>query len=107
MKPELARILLVPLLARLSPGGLKEFVQSVPVGVAGSLMRFAAHSAPLRSYRSVLSLWLVLHVLVTLQCHLGLEELLGTCWAGHLRKNSKVWCMVVRWSLQKRILFFP
>ena len=34
--------------ARLSPGGMSEFVQSVPVNVAGSLMRFAAQSAPLR-----------------------------------------------------------
>ena len=35
-------------LAKLSPGGMSEFVQSVPVNVAGSLMRFAAQSAPLR-----------------------------------------------------------
>ena len=35
-------------LAELSPGGMSEFVQSVPVNVAGSLMRFAAQSAPLR-----------------------------------------------------------
>ena len=34
--------------AKLSPGGMSEFVQSVPVNVAGSLMRFAAQSAPLR-----------------------------------------------------------
>ena len=35
-------------LAKLSPGGMSEFVQSVPVNVAGSLKRFAAQSAPLR-----------------------------------------------------------
>ena len=35
-------------LAKLSPGVMSEFVQSVPVNVAGSLMRFAAQSAPLR-----------------------------------------------------------
>ena len=35
-------------LAKLSPGGMSEFVQSVPVNVAGSLMRFAAQSVPLR-----------------------------------------------------------
>ena len=35
-------------LAKLSPGGISEFVQSVPVNVAGSLMRFADQSAPLR-----------------------------------------------------------
>ena len=35
-------------LAKLSPGGMSEFAQSVPVNVAGSLMRFAAQSAPLR-----------------------------------------------------------
>ena len=35
-------------LAKLSPGGMNEFVQSVPVNVAGFLMRSAAQSAPLR-----------------------------------------------------------
>ena len=35
-------------LAKLSPGGMSEFVQSVPVNVAGFLMRSAAQSAPLR-----------------------------------------------------------
>ena len=35
-------------LAKLSPGGMSEFVQSVPVNVAGSLVRFAAQFAPLR-----------------------------------------------------------
>ena len=35
-------------LAKLSPGGMSEFVQSVPVNVAGSLMRLAAQSAPFR-----------------------------------------------------------
>ena len=35
-------------LAKLSPGGMSEFVQSVPVNDAGFLMRFAAQSAPLR-----------------------------------------------------------
>ena len=35
-------------LAKHSPGGMSEFVQSVPVNVAGSLMRFAAQSTPLR-----------------------------------------------------------
>ena len=35
-------------LAKLLPGGLSEFVQSVLVNVAGSLMRFAAQSTPLR-----------------------------------------------------------
>ena len=35
-------------LAKQSPSGMSEFVQSVPVNVAGSLMRFAAQSAPLR-----------------------------------------------------------
>ena len=35
-------------LAKLSPGGMSEFVQSVPVNVAGSLMRSVAQSAPLR-----------------------------------------------------------
>ena len=35
-------------LTELSPGGMSEFVQSVPVNVAGSLMRFAARSSPLR-----------------------------------------------------------
>ena len=35
-------------LAKLSPGGMSEFVHSVPVNVAGSLMRFAAQSVPLR-----------------------------------------------------------
>ena len=35
-------------LAKLSPGGMSEFVQSVPLNVAGSLMLFAAQSAPLR-----------------------------------------------------------
>ena len=41
MKPVLARILLVPL-AKVSPGGTSEFVQSVPVNVAASLMRFCS-----------------------------------------------------------------
>ena len=35
-------------LAKLSPGGMSEFVQSVPVNVGGFLMRSAAQSAPLR-----------------------------------------------------------
>ena len=35
-------------LAKLSSGGMSEFVQSVPVNVAGFLMRSAAQSAPLR-----------------------------------------------------------
>ena len=35
-------------LAELSPGGMSEFVHSVPVNVAGFLMRSAAQSAPLR-----------------------------------------------------------
>ena len=35
-------------LAKLSPGGMSEFVQSVPVNVAGFLMQSAAQSAPLR-----------------------------------------------------------
>ena len=35
-------------LTELSPGSMSEFVQSVPVNVAGSLMRFAAQSTPLR-----------------------------------------------------------
>ena len=35
-------------LAKLSPGGMSEFVQSVPANVAGFLMRSAAQSAPLR-----------------------------------------------------------
>ena len=35
-------------LAKMSPGGMSEFVQSVPVHFAGSLMRFAAQSAPFR-----------------------------------------------------------
>ena len=35
-------------LAKLSPGGMNEFVQSVPANVAGFLMRSAAQSAPLR-----------------------------------------------------------
>ena len=35
-------------LAKLSPGGMNEFVQSVPVNVAGFLMRSAAQSAPFR-----------------------------------------------------------
>ena len=35
-------------LTKLSPGGMSEFVQSVRVNVAGSLMRFAAQSTPLR-----------------------------------------------------------
>ena len=35
-------------LAKLSPGGMSEFVQSVPVNVAGFLMRSPAQSAPLR-----------------------------------------------------------
>ena len=35
-------------LTELSPGGMSEFVQSVPVKIAGSLMRFAAQSTPLR-----------------------------------------------------------
>ena len=35
-------------LAKLSPGGTSEFVQLVPVNVAGFLMRSAAQSAPLR-----------------------------------------------------------
>ena len=35
-------------LAKLSPGGMSEFLQSVPVNVAGFLMRSAAESAPLR-----------------------------------------------------------
>ena len=30
----------------------------------------------------VLSRWRVLHVLITLLCHLGQAELFGTCWAG-------------------------
>ena len=47
MKPVLARILLVPF-PSCRPGGMNEFVQSVPVNVAGSLMRFAAQSTPLR-----------------------------------------------------------
>ena len=33
---------------QLSPGGMSEFVQSVPANVAGFLMRSAAQSAPLR-----------------------------------------------------------
>ena len=32
----------------LSPSGISEFVQFVPMNVAGFLMRFAAQSAPLR-----------------------------------------------------------
>ena len=39
-------------LSKLSPGGMSEFVQSVPVNVAGSLMRFAAQSASLRLWPS-------------------------------------------------------
>ena len=39
---------LVRALAKLSPGGMSEFVPSVPVKVAGFLMRSAAQSAPLR-----------------------------------------------------------
>ena len=39
-------------LAKLSPGGMSEFVQSVPVNVAGFLMRSAAQSAPLRLWPS-------------------------------------------------------
>ena len=39
--------------AKLSPGGMSEFVQSVPVNVAGSLLRFAAKSAPLRLWPTV------------------------------------------------------
>ena len=35
-------------LAKLSPGGMSEFVQNVPASVAGSLIRFAAQSPPLR-----------------------------------------------------------
>ena len=35
-------------LAKLSPGGMSEFVQHVPTSVAGSLIRFAAQSPPLR-----------------------------------------------------------
>ena len=35
-------------LSKLSPGGMNEFVQSVPVNIAGCLVRFAAQSAPLR-----------------------------------------------------------
>ena len=35
-------------LSKLSPGGMSEFVQSVPANVAGFLMRSAAQSAPLR-----------------------------------------------------------
>ena len=35
-------------LAKLSPGGMSEFVQHVPASVAGSLIRFAAQSRPLR-----------------------------------------------------------
>ena len=35
-------------LAKLSPGGMSEFVQNVPASVAGSLVRFAAQSLPLR-----------------------------------------------------------
>ena len=34
--------------AKLSPGGMSEFVQSVPLNVAGFLIRSAAQSAPLR-----------------------------------------------------------
>ena len=35
-------------LAKLSPGGMTKFVHFVLANVAGSLMRFAAQSAPLR-----------------------------------------------------------
>ena len=35
-------------LAKLSPGGMSEFVQHVPASVAGSLIRFAAQSPPSR-----------------------------------------------------------
>ena len=34
--------------AKLSPGGMSEFVQHVPASVAGSLIQFAAQSPPLR-----------------------------------------------------------
>ena len=37
-------------LAKLSPGGMSEFMQCVPVNVASSLMRFSAQSAPLRPW---------------------------------------------------------
>ena len=40
---DLARVV-----AELSPSRMSQFVQSAPVNVAGSLMRFGARSAPLR-----------------------------------------------------------
>ena len=39
-------------LAKLSPGDMNEFVQSVPVNVEGFLMQSAAQSAPLRLWPS-------------------------------------------------------
>ena len=35
------------------------------------------------SFLGVLLRWLVFLVLITLLCHLGQTELLGTCWVGH------------------------
>ena len=56
----------------------------------------------------VLLLCLVLHVLMTLLCHLGRAELFGTCWAGHLRRKQfglGYGCSGV--PLKGRICFFP
>ena len=61
-----------------------------------------------KSCRSVLLWWLVLHVLITLLCHLGQAESFGTCWVGHSwRKQIGLvyGCSVV--PSKGRIFFLP
>ena len=74
---------------RLSAGKKLSFSQQQPRKVhdevwAGLLKKQGPLSSRRwKSFRGVLSPWLVLRVLITLLCHLGQVELFGTCWVGH------------------------
>ena len=68
---------------RLSAGKKRSFSQQQSRKVHGEMYRVRGFPGRWKSFRGVLSRWLVLRVQITLLCHLGQAEFFGTCWVGH------------------------